>query len=73
MASGDVERIKKMYNSLSRESEGIYNNVISIAYFMRGGITYDDLMFRTPYERDLINTFLEKRLDAESNRLHPNY
>jgi len=73
MASGNMTRITEMYTVLGRESENIVRNVISICYFMRGGISYDDLMFRTPGERDLISNFLEDRLDKEGKRDNPNY
>lgn len=73
MASGNRARISRMYKALSGESENIVNNVISICYFMRGGISYDDLMFRTPGERDLISAFIEKRLEEEGKRENPVY
>lgn len=73
MASGDVKRITKMYNTLMKESENIVNSVISLCYFMRGGISYDDLMFRTPGERDLISRFIDSRLESESNKINPVY
>jgi len=73
MASGNNAKIGEMYKSLAIESERIVKNVISICYFMRGGISYDDLMYRTPGERDMISLFLEERLEQESSRENPNY
>ena len=73
MSSGDAESVRKLFESLSRESENLVNTVISLVYFMRGSISYDDMMFRTPGERDLISTFIEKRLESEKNKEFPTY
>ncbi len=40
---------------------------------MRGGISYDDMMFRTPGERDLISGFIDRRLEQEKDKHNPVY
>lgn len=40
---------------------------------MRGGISYDELMFRTPGERDLISDFIDKRLEQEKGKHYQVY
>ena len=62
-----------MFQSLSKESENIVNSVISLCYFMRGALSYDDMMFRTPGERDLISSFIDRRLDVEKDKPNPVY
>lgn len=62
-----------MFKTLSKESENLVNSVISLVYFMRGAISYDDMMFRTPGERDLISTFIEERLEQEKGKENPIY
>ena len=47
--------------------------VVELVYFMRGAISYDDMMFRTAGERDIINEFLEKRMETEKNNPSPVY
>ena len=47
--------------------------VVELVYFMRGSISYDDMMFRTAGERDIINEFLEKRMETEKNNPSPVY
>ena len=44
-----------------------------MVYFMRGSIQYDDMMFRTPGERDVIQEFIESRLDVENKKINPVY
>ena len=40
---------------------------------MRGAISYEELMRRTPGERDRISVFLDKRFEVEKNNPHPVY
>lgn len=40
---------------------------------MRGALSYDDMMFRTPGERDLISRFIDKRLEVEKDKPNPVY
>lgn len=54
-----------MFGYLHSNIESIIETATQIAYFMRGGVTYDDVMFRTPGERDIMIRFLEKRIEAE--------
>lgn len=47
--------------------------VVQLAYYMRGAITYDDLMWRTPFERQIIDEFIEGRLKSEAKKHFPVY
>lgn len=62
-----------MFNRLQSESTAIVQGVIELVYFMRGSVTYEEMMRRTPGERQLIDDFLKKRLKAESKNPTPNY
>jgi hypothetical protein len=62
-----------MFGSLRRDIEAIIDEVIQLSYFMRGAISYEELMFRTPGERQRIGRFIEKRLESESKSMHPVY
>lgn len=62
-----------MFNSLTKGSEALIRSVIELVYFMRGAMQYDDMMWRTPFERDLISRFLEERLEKESKKDFPIY
>lgn len=55
-----------MFDRLQNSAEMLIREITQIAYFMRGGITYDDLMFRTPAERDIISDVLRERIEFES-------
>lgn len=54
-------------------SRNIIETIIQLVYFMRGSVQYDDMMNRTAVERQLMAEFIEKRLDAESEKMYPVY
>lgn len=62
-----------MFSRLQSESTAIVESVVELVYFMRGSVTYEEMMRRTPGERQLIDEFLKKRLKAESKSPHPVY
>jgi len=62
-----------MFGELRHSSKILLEECVSLAYFMRGGIQYDDLMWRTPVERQVIGKFIKERLETESKRPYPNY
>ena len=73
LKAGDSTEITRLFNKLSKEARGIIDEVIHLAYFMRGSISYNDFMFMTYVEREAVSDFLEKRLEAESKKPHPIY
>ena len=62
-----------MIQDLEGQLENIYMNSIEIIYYMRGAISMDQIMDMTTTEKDLTTRWLEKRLDKELKREHPNY
>jgi len=71
--NGIVENIQQMFNGLERDIDILLDNVIEHCYFMRGAISYEEMMMRTPGERQRIGEFIKKRLEMESKKIHPNY
>jgi len=39
-------------------------------YFMRGGLTKEEMLDLTPYEREIISEFIKERLDIELSKKH---
>ncbi len=62
-----------MFDRLRTETRAIVNSIIELVYFMRGAIGYEEMMRRTPGERQLINEFLSKRIENEKKNMHPVY
>ena len=40
---------------------------------MRGAVGYEEMMMRTPAERDLIRTFIKQRLESQKDSPYPVY
>ena len=62
-----------MFQRLTGEISGIVDSIIELCWFMRGSISYEEMMLRTPGERQMIGKFIEKRLESQKNSPHPIY
>ncbi|TFG97008.1 hypothetical protein E4H12_09715 [Candidatus Thorarchaeota archaeon] len=62
-----------MFGRLQADSRALIKEVVQLVYFMRGGVTYEEMMRRTPGERSEISDFIEKRLEDESKKMNPVY
>lgn len=70
---GTPEEIGTMFRMLDRARTNLIQEVISLVYFMRGSVQYRDMMDMSKFERQSIQEFIEKRLDAESKKTYPVY
>jgi hypothetical protein len=70
LRTGTPEQIQEMFVILQRSSRELINQVVELVYFMRGGVQYDDMMYRTPGERQIMTKFLEKMIEKESKISH---
>lgn len=62
-----------MFATLQRESERLIDSVVTLIYFMRGAVSYTEAMHMSFAERSIIESFIEKRLEAEKKSPHPIY
>lgn len=53
---------------MQKEAHALYDDAVFLSYFMRGSIQLKDTWEMTPYERDSVRRFLEKRLKDESDK-----
>ena len=49
----------------------IVETIIELVYFMRGAISYEEMMWRTPGERQRISQFIQKRLESQKGSMSP--
>jgi hypothetical protein len=63
----------QMLQRMGAESRSLVVSMISLVYFMRGAISYDEMMWRTYAERVLIKEFLDERFEIEKKNAHPVY
>ncbi len=56
-----------MILTLQDDAKLLIKNVIDLAYFMRGGMSYETILLTMSFaERQLVSDFLKERLDQES-------
>lgn len=73
LKSGSHEAIVNMFNQYRSDINDIIRSLIQLTYFMRGAISYSELMDKSHMERELIGEFIASRLEQESNRPYPVY
>lgn len=62
-----------MFTGFRREVRELIDSVIRLIYFMRGSISYNDMMYMTYVEREAVSDFVAERLEQESKRMNPVY
>ena len=60
-----------MIRQLQCDTEATLNGVIELVYFMRGSVSYEEMLRRTNGERQRMSAFIEKRIESESKRPFP--
>lgn len=62
-----------MFAVLAGQSDQIIKSIIELTYYMRGAVSYHDAMLMSPYERQEILDFINKRLEQEAKKSFPVY
>ena len=70
---GATDEKVRMFQQYQAEAKNIIESCINITYFMRGGIQYEDVLLRSPTERELFFDFIKERLEQESKKQYPQY
>lgn len=65
--------IQRMVGQMNRESKSLLDSALQLTYFMRGAISYNEIMNMSRVERDAIAEFIEGRLEVERKRSNPVY
>jgi hypothetical protein len=60
----DSDRIGKMLEAMDKESEEIRREALRMAWYMRGGLTYDQAMALGVSERKMINNLIKENLET---------
>ena len=56
---------------LQEDGNNLLNSLVELVYFMRGSVGYEEMLRRTPAERNLMKDFIIKRLESQKNTPHP--
>ena len=73
LKTGSNEDIVTMFNQFRNDVNTTIKSIIQLVYFMRGSVSYNDMMNMTHAERTLISDFINDRLESESKRMYPVY
>ena len=73
LKNGRRDQIMKMISQLQHEAKQILETVVRLVYFMRGSVTYHQMLDMTFMEREIIDEFVAGRLEQERKNPHPNY
>lgn len=58
------EQIAEFIDTLDKESQSIRQEALKLAWYMRGGITYDHVLQLSFAERTLINDIIKENLET---------
>lgn len=70
---GSHDEIIKMFGRMRNDVNGLIHSLLQLVYYMRGGIQYNDIFWITYSERQMMQTFIDKRLEMESTKPFPIY
>ncbi len=63
-----------MYKMLNGETKAILHSIVQLTYFMRGGMTYNQVLYTMSFiEREIALDYVNTRLEIESKSPHPVY
>lgn len=71
--SRDPEKINKYFERLNNETKMIIHNIVELAWYLRGGMSYHDLMNTSFIERQIISDFITTRMEKIKDHHYPVY
>lgn len=60
----DDEAIVRLIESYDKESKAIKNESLKLAWFMRGGLSYEEAMYLSQSEREMIAKIVEDNIET---------
>ena len=60
----DPEGVKKLVENYEKSVDEIKKNALTMAWYMRGGATYEDILNMSATERNQINEIIENNLEV---------
>jgi len=67
----DSEEIKKLISQMEEECKAIKANSLKMAWYMRGGASYTDILNMSMSERESIAKLIEENLETTKNSRLP--
>ena len=64
LLAGKPEDIKKLLEQYEKDVDNIKSNALSLSWYMRGGVTYEDVLNMSESERKAIADIVENNLEV---------
>ena len=64
LLTSDAEEIADIVDGMEREADSIRNESLKMSWYMRGGITYDQVLALSPNERKMISAIIKDNLET---------
>jgi hypothetical protein len=65
------EKVMKLINDYEKDVEEIKRGALSMSWYMRGGVTYEDVLNMSQSERLAIGSIIENNLETTKNTQMP--
>lgn len=60
----DAEKVSDMVDKMDREADSIRNESLKLVWYMRGGVTYSEVMNLGSREREMMGAFIKENLET---------
>lgn len=60
----DNEQIVKYLETLDKETKAIKHEALKFSWWMRGGVSYEDAMYLSTAERDMIGSIIKENIET---------
>ena len=67
----DHEGVKKLIDDMEQECAAIKTNALSMSWYMRGGVTYEDVLNMSTMEREEIKKIIDNNLEVTKKSQMP--
>jgi len=65
------DQVEKLLNNLEKEAKTIKDNALRLSWYMRGGVTYEDILNMSPRERETLGKIIEDNLETTKKSQMP--
>ena len=60
----NYEQTVQLLEQMDREARAIKDESLKISWFMRGGVSYEDAMYMSVQERELVGNIIKKNMET---------
>ena len=71
LLSMNQDQIEELTNGMVKEVQQLDRNAQKMAWFMRGGVTYNDIMNMSSTQVDSLNSIIEENLETTKKSKMP--